>query len=1159
MDGETKSDIARREEEILAFWRKEHVFEKALEKKAPKGEYVFYDGPPFATGLPHYGHIVPSTIKDAIPRYRTMQGFSVRRRWGWDCHGLPLENQIEQELGLKSKRDIEELGVKTFNEAARKAVLRYAEDWKRIIPRLGRWVDMEDDYKTMDTSYTESVWWAFKNLHGRGLVYEGFKAMQLCPRCGTTLSNFEVAQGYKDIEDYAVTLAFPLTQGQKVGKHLTQESTYMLAWTTTPWTLPGNMALAVEKNLSYSALRRKSDGNIYILASGRVDAVFGGIESEVVQEGIRGEELLGLRYEPPFSYFKDSLKGKEKAWRVYHSPHVTVEDGTGIVHIAPAFGEEDLALAQKEKIPIVHHVSTDGTFVAAVTDFAGLRAKPKGDHRATDKLILDHLHEKGLVFKNETISHSYPHCWRCDTPLLNYASSSWFVQVASLKKKLLSENAKITWIPEHVGKGRFHHGLESAPDWAISRSRYWGAPLPVWRTKDKKKIKIVGSIEELLALQKKSGNRYFAMRHGDSVSNSGGYLDGRGDPENHLTDVGKEQVAAAALRLKKEKIDIIVSSPLRRAQQTARIVQKEMGLPDTALMTDERLRELDFGSLNGKPAREWDALFGTFADRFTYTAHGGETYQDVRRRVGDFLFEIERRYTGKTILIVSHGTPLWFIRQIARRTPYQELIEMGEREGYPTTAEWNEIDFTPYPHNDDYDVDLHRPYIDSVTLTENGDVYERIPDVFDCWFESGSMPFASHHYPFRRGDFNPKRLGGLFPKGYPAHFISESLDQTRGWFYSLIVLGTALFGKAPYKTVITNGLVLGADGRKMSKRLKNYPDLLGVISRYGADALRYYLLSSPVIRGEDVAFSERGVDEVAKKITMRLTNVLSFYALQGTTTPRKETSGHVLDRWMIARLRELSREVTEGFEKYELDAATRPVGEFIDDLSTWYVRRSRDRFKKEGKEEAAATLRFVLYNLSHLIAPVMPFLAEHLFLSVRENADPESVHLSHWPSFAAPHKTLLTDMKRTRSIVSRALELRNASGMKVRQPLASLTVKGEPIHDEHLALIRDEINVKDVRLVRESSEGMVLDTLLTPALRAEGMVRDVVRAIQEKRKEGKLHISDRPAVFIAGNDVDAVSLRSFEDEIKSAAQLGKLVIESREGMMSGDFDIRIEK
>jgi isoleucyl-tRNA synthetase len=1107
-----KSAFAEREEKTLEFWNKERIFEKSLTKEAPKGEFVFYDGPPFANGLPHYGHLLASSIKDAIPRYRTMRGYRVRRQWGWDCHGLPVENLVEKELGFKSKRDIEQYGIAKFNEAARTSIMKDVADWKRIIPRIGRFADMEHDYKTMDSTYTESVWWAFKNLFDRSLIYEGFKGMHLCPRCGTTLSNFEVAQGYLDIEDIAVYVKFPL---------IDEPNTSIVIWTTTPWTLPGNAAAAVNADAVY--VKAKSGDGFVVVAKELAHKVLGE-GAEIVGE-IAGKELVGKRYEPPFPYFKTEIhKHKTHAYKIYAAPYVTLEDGTGIVHLAPAYGAEDLVFAQKEKIPVIHHVTEEGKFIATVSDFAGLPVKPKGRHMETDEKIVEYLKEKGLLFKHEKITHSYPHCWRCDTPLLNWAANSWFVNVGKIKPQLLAQNKTISWVPDHIGSGRFQKGLENAPDWAISRSRYWGAPLPVWRNSKTKEIKVVGSVDELLSMMRRSGNTYFVMRHGEAQSNTKAIFDTVGDATNTLTDTGRAAVRLTAERLKGEKIDMIVASPLPRTQETAKIVMKALGLPDSSLMTDERLREIQVGEYDGKTIEEWKKNFSSRLERFYKHVGGGETYADVRTRVGDFLFEVERRYSGKNVLIVTHECPAWLLNGVAHYQTNEEMAAV--RHGvFVEPASYVELPFVPFPHNAKFELDLHRPYIDDVVLEDKkGEKYERVADVFDCWFESGSMPYASNHYPFEKDTFNPKRLMGLAPKGYPADFIAEGLDQTRGWFYSLIVLGTALFGKSPYKHVIVNGLINASDGKKMSKRLKNYPDPLDVIDTYGVDSLRYYLLSSQLVRGEDLSFQEQGVSEVSKKLLMRLDNVASFYELYappaGGGTPRSAGSAHVLDRWIVSRLGETLKETTDGFETYELDAATRPLASFIDDLSTWYVRRSRDRFKEAGedKTQALATLRFVLYTLAHVMAPVMPFFSDELFGRVKEEGDAESVHLSRWPGLQPVDAALNVHMSFARELSTQGLKQREIAKIKVRQPLQALTVRSShTLPDELKDILKDELNVKEIVVEHadEKETSCALDTVISPELKEEGIVRDLVRRIQEWRKEQKLSISDRPDAIIA--------------------------------------------
>jgi len=1108
-----KGPLAAREEETLAFWNSEGIFEKSLQRPSPKGEYIFYDGPPFANGLPHYGHMLASAIKDAIPRYRTMQGYHVPRQWGWDCHGLPVENLVEKELGLKAKRDIEEYGIEKFNAAARTSIMKDVSDWKRIIPRIGRWADMDNDYKTMDATYTQSVWWAFKNLYDRGLAYEGFKAMHYCPRCGTTLSNMEVAQGYMDIDDFAVTVKLPLVD---------EPGTSLLIWTTTPWTLPGNTAAAVNPTEGY--VKIKIGDEFFVVAKALAEK-FGG---EVVSEYV-GKDLVGKKYVPPFNYFVDELhKHKTHAWKVYAADYVTMDSGTGIVHLAPAFGADDLALAQKEKIPLIHHVTDEGKFIGLVRDFAGLPVKPKGRHLETDAKIVEALREKGLLFKDEKIKHSYPHCWRCDTPLLNWAATSWFVNVQKIKTNLLKQNASVGWVPANVGTGRFGKWLEGARDWAVSRSRYWGAPIPVWRNETTKEIKVIGSVNELLSMAQRSGNRYFVMRHGEARSNVDGIDDLTGDSENHLTERGISAVKHAALDLKKEQIDMIVVSPFVRTKESAALIQRELGLSDKAVMVDERLRE-----------------------------GGSHDAAEVRRRVGEFLFDIEQRYTNKNILIVSHGYPLWMLANIASR----QRASIYNKSDLPALATVFEVPFTPFPHNGDYELDLHRPFIDDFKVGE----WKRDKDVFDCWFESGSMPFARNGYPVDKTKFDPKKLFGFAPVGYPADFIAEGLDQTRGWFYSLIVLGTALFGKTPFKNVIVNGIIAASDGQKMSKRLKNYPDPMEIVEKYGADSLRYFLLSSPVVRAEDLRFNERGVEEVSKKLLMRLDNVRSFYDLYAeaqqklpekgeintTPTPFSETFDapkHILDTWIMSRLGQLVEETTRGFEQYELDAAARPLAGFIDDLSTWYLRRSRDRFKQDGadKEAALATLRAVLITTAKVMAPIMPFFADDLYRRLRLDSEPESVHLCDWPEAPAIDATLIAEMTLVRTLASKGLELRERAGLKVRQPLAKFSAKVVPDNQELRAVLAEELNVKEI-IADPSLQEEVLDTELTHELKEEGMYRDYVRTIQEWRKEQKFSISDRPGLMIKTN-VDIDFLKKFREALKEATGLISLEVKESDAV-----------
>lgn len=1056
-----KSERAQREEKILQFWKDNKIFEKTLEKKAPKGEFVFYDGPPFATGLPHYGHILPGTIKDVIPRYKTMQGYRVPRRWGWDCHGLPIENLVEKELGLETKKDIEKFGIAEFNERARASVLRFEKEWKEIIPRTGRWIDMENAYKTMDSSYTESVWWSFKKLYDQGLIYQGFKSMHLCPRCETTLSNFEVNLGYKDITDLAVTVELELEE---------KPNTYFLVWTTTPWTLPGNVALAVNPDIEYAEVSGKVEDNTYILASSLVQKIFG--DEHKVLKKFSGKDLVGKKYKTIFDYYQTSGE-------VYAAKFVNADEGTGIVHIAPAFGEDDYNLSVEYKLPFIQHVGTDGRFKPEVTDFAGELVKPKDNHQVTDIKIIKYLAGKNLLFDKEKIIHSYPHCWRCDTPLLNYAAHSWFLKVTEIKDKLIKSNQKVKWIPEDIRDGRFGKWLEGARDWAISRSRFWGTALPVWQNADSSKRIIVDSIDTIQKYTKKSGNKYFVMRHGEAIDNAKHTLDPKGDPNNHLTEKGREETISASAKLKGKNIDYIITSPFLRTRETAAVVRQELGLPETAVIVDERLHEFN------EPDIEL-----------------------MRKRIGEFIFETEKLYAKKNILIISHGSPLWLLQKIAAS---QQSAAFTEQEMLHT-AEICELTFTPYPHNGNFELDLHRPYIDNVVLAKDNEEYRRVAEVFDTWYDSGSVPVAS------RGaiDF------------LPADFIAEGLDQTRGWFYTMIVLGTALFGKSPYKQVVVNGLILAEDGKKMSKRLKNYPELTEVLDKYGADALRYYLMSSPAVRAEDLAFSEKSLDEVAKKNLTRLENIVSFYELYAMGQSNKNTpTKNILDHWIDTRLAQLVTNVTEGLEKYELDKASRPIADFIDDFSTWYLRRSRTR------PEARPKLREVLLVLAKIMAPFTPFIAEDIYRRLR--GDKESVHLEEWPKPEKVDRKLLDEMEKTREIVSLALEARSKANIKVRQPLLELRLKIQDLGVEYLDIIKDELNVKSVVVDKTLTEEIFLNITLTPELEEEGKIRDAIRTVQEWRKEKKLKPGEKARYEVSEQDKEFFNKHA--NEIKKATNI----------------------
>ncbi len=1120
--------ISQKEQEVLAFWQENKIFEKSIEtpaSNAPKGNFSFYDGPPFATGLPHYGHILAGTIKDAIPRYQTMKGNTVRRVWGWDCHGLPIENLIEKKLGLKSKKDIEDYGIDKFNKDANDSVLQYEEEWKKVVPRLGRWIDMDSPYKTMDASYTESIWWAWKTLYEKKLAYEGAKMMHICPRCETTLAQSEVGMNYEDVTDLSVTAKFELVD---------EPGTYVLAWTTTPWTLPGNTALAVNENITYVKIEghqavklgeEKVDMKHYFfILSKKIyeeqsveglsytdKRLFQGYVCEVVEE-FTGDKLVGKSYKPPFTYFENTdIENKENIWKIWHADFITEEAGTGIAHEAPAFGAEDMELAKANNIPIIKHIKMDGTFIPLITDFAGMKVKVAGDSQSADIEIIKWLAHNGKLFEKHKVIHSYPLCWRCKTPLLNYATSSWFIDVPKIKSKLLSENQNVGWTPAHTKDGRFGKWLEGAREWAVSRTRYWGAPLPVWKNSDGSEIRIIGSLQELAEQSiTKPKNTYYVMRHGEALSNERSVLETKGDPNNHLTEKGKKQVIEALSFIKTLNIDMIVASPFVRAQETANIISSMLELPIT---TEEKIREYNMGDFDGKPAHEYLEHFGHTYLKYNTRPGNGETHGEMMNRSMSAIYDIEEKHEGKTILLVTHGGPARMMLAGGALLTEEEVLQ--DEQAVITTlylgnAEVRKLDLKIVPRDETGAINLHRPYIDQVGMMDsNSQIMKRIPDVFDCWFESGSMPFASVHYPFENKQ--------VFDKNYPAQFIAEGVDQTRGWFYSLINLGVGLFDKAPFEHVIVNGLVLASSGVKLSKSEKNYTDPMELVEKYGADAMRYALLSSPVVKGENLQFDDENISDVYKKCISRLENVVTLYEMNKVEGVMSNVSSdNVLDIWMISRVHELVKNSTLGYDNYLLDDATRGIGEIIDDISVWYTRRSRDRLKGEIKNEdtrkAHETLTYTLLTLAKVMAPVMPFIAERIYKQM--GGPKESVHLESWPEDGEINKEVIDSMKVVREVVSLGLMKRTAEKINVKQPLLTVTFKKE-IDSKYFNLIKDELNIKEVISNPSQEEDVILDITINEELQREGDMRKLQRALQELLKENNLSVDQVVAVQLS--------------------------------------------
>ncbi len=1106
MADQEKSPLAEREEKILRFWKEKKIFEKTLTQPAPRGEFIFYDGPPFATGLPHTGSLLSSIIKDVIPRYKSMRGYRVPRRWGWDCHGLPIEVMIEKKLNLKTKKDIERIGIDVFNEAARASVLEFADEWEQYVDRVGRWVDFKNSYKTMDTSYIESVWWALKRLNEKGYLYEGRKVLLYCPHCETPLAKAEIAMDntYKDISEEAVTVKFKIKNPRA---HDLPENTYLLAWTTTPWTLVGNVALAVGKNIAYG-LVAKGDEH-FILAQDRLHTYF----SDATATMLSAEKLIGISYEPLYVLSAvEAHAGKKHV--VLSADFVNTEEGTGIVHTAVMYGEDDFLLGQQEKLPLVQLLNSNGSYNENAPVFLQGRYI-----KAAEKDIKDDLEKRGLLFERAQHTHSYPHCWRCDTPLIYNAVVSWFINIQKVKQRMLSQNEKITWVPGHLKHGRFKKIVESAPDWTISRNRFWASPLPIWKERGGSKFMVIGSLEELLAKTKKSGNHYFLIRHGEAKSNVEDFLNSDNSIENHLTQKGREAVHESITRLQqKVSIDLVITSPLTRAQETAVIAKEMFGLADSAVITDERLQERVFSIYNGNPRAQWQA-------RDPYTEEGVEDLMQMRRRMGGFLFDIEDQYTNSNILIVTHGDPAWVMNQVAGRTPYSRDSTFERKEGYLDTAQWCVLYFTPYPHTKDFVLDLHRPYVDRVTLVDSaGGEYIRIPEVVDVWVESGAMPFASAQYPRNKSAVNPRRFFGLMPRGYPADFIAEYIAQTRTWFYYMHAMGILLFNHPSFRTVVSTGTVLAADGTKISKSKGNYTDPLRLMEHFGADALRFHLMGSVVMQGEDLQFRDEDVREAHNRVLGILWNSYNFFELykdkyKGEAQARPST--HILDRWIEARLQQLVGEMTAALDSYDTPRACRLLREYIEDYSTWYLRRSRGRVKSSDAIDvqcALHTQRKVLLIFSKLIAPLMPFMAESIYQEI--GGQEESVHLTSWPSVegVVSDLHLIQEMKEVRRVVSLALQARERAGIKIRQPLATLKVKQLSGDIGLRGLIADELNVKEVIEDPSLKEELALDVVLTPALREEGLLRDCVRQVQDLRKKEGFTIYDRPTLLVTTNE-----------------------------------------
>ncbi len=1091
--------LSQIEEKVLENWKENQVFKKLQERKSKIGPFRFYEGPPYANGHPGIHHVLSRVFKDIILRYKSMAGYSVPRKAGWDTHGLPIEIQVEKELGIKSKKEINKLGIEFFNKKARETIWRYLDEWERFTERIGYWLDLKNPYITCDNSYIESLWWVFKRVHHRGFLKESRKIVPYCPRCETPLSSHELGQPgvYKLTKDPSVFIKFKLKN---------KKNEYLLVWTTTPWTLPSNVAVAVDPKLTYTKYKV---GNEYLWSYSPPPRLSGDAE---VAEKLSGRKLVGQEYAPLYKTLpKDANKTtKERVYRIVAGDFIKTEEGTGMVHISPAFGEDDFNLLGSIDFPTT--INNQGRVIK------GLPGAGKFIKDADKDIALD-LTKRNLLYIEDKIEHEYPFCWRCSSPLIYFARVSWFFEVSRLRNKLVSENGKINWIPSYIKNGRFGEWIKEAKDWAISRDRYWGTPLPIWKCDDCKTHEVIGSLEELTnkAYHK---NKFVILRHGESDHNVKNVIAvglEKGDHISRLTENGKRQILSATKALKKKKASIIFTSPYKRTIETAKIVAAELDIP---VIVDKRLREIDCGTFNWRKVPEYKKFFQDRLERFTKAPPSGETLNEVKARVFDFIKDVNARYKNETILIVGHGDALWMLEGSVKNLSREASLKLP----YIDIGESREIFFKNLPYNESGEIDIHRPYADQVYLEceKCGGSMKRIPDVADVWFDSGAVPFASVHYPFENKKFIESG------EGYPADFIAEAIDQTRGWFYTMLALAVLLGKPAPYKNVISLGLIRDKYGQKMSKSKGNVVNPSEMIDKYGVDVIRwhFYTVNQP---GDFKDFDEGELVKKLRQFFFVIYNSYVFYeSVRGAVGSLNES--HVMDRWILARTHETIEGVTANLEKYNVGSAAKLIEELVDDTSRWYIRRSR---RRPGMKRV---LGEVLVEISKLTAPFIPFFADALYQSFKTK---ESVHLALWPKANKKliDKELLEAMEEGRRLSALALAKRSEAGIKVRQPLAMFKLKTNnkrlKIDQELIQVFREEVNVKEIVFDNKMEDEIVLDTRITPELKEEGIVRELARLVQDLRKKANLKPGDKVTLFIEVGDFIEVVLK------RNVKQFGK--------------------